>query len=110
MGKPFPMEGGWKRFSVENANFFRGSGFLRCHPNVSNISRQKSFLCTFFGIICSLIEELLCDVTQVLNQTVVMSAFRAFWNGPMDPKTTHFGGPVANWGFVAAVCFTSFSH
>ncbi|XXG48849.1 hypothetical protein AAC387_Pa02g3183 [Persea americana] len=31
-----------------------------------------------------------------------MSAFRAFWNGPMDPKTTHFGGPVANWGFVAA--------
>lgn len=23
----------------------------------------------------------------------------------MGPKTTHFWGPVANWGFVAAVSF-----
>ncbi|XP_043706818.1 mitochondrial pyruvate carrier 1-like [Telopea speciosissima] len=31
-----------------------------------------------------------------------MSAFRAFWNNPMGPKTTHFWGPIANWGFVIA--------
>ncbi|ONI08025.1 hypothetical protein PRUPE_5G153900 [Prunus persica] len=29
-------------------------------------------------------------------------AFRAFLNSPVGPKTTHFWGPVANWGFVAA--------
>ncbi|XP_074556739.1 mitochondrial pyruvate carrier 1-like isoform X1 [Curcuma longa] len=29
-----------------------------------------------------------------------MAAFRSFWNSPMGPKTTHFWGPVANWGFV----------
>jgi len=26
----------------------------------------------------------------------------AFWNSPVGPKTTHFWGPVANWGFVLA--------
>ncbi|XP_021800969.1 mitochondrial pyruvate carrier 1-like [Prunus avium] len=30
------------------------------------------------------------------------SSFRAFLNSPVGPKTTHFWGPVANWGFVAA--------
>eukprot|EP00898_Chlorokybus_atmophyticus_P008719 jgi/Chlat1/8849/Chrsp91S08179 len=30
------------------------------------------------------------------------SALRAFWNSPVGPKTTHFWGPVANWGFVVA--------
>jgi mitochondrial pyruvate carrier 1 len=29
--------------------------------------------------------------------------FRAFVNHPTGPKTTHFWGPVANWGFVVAV-------
>ncbi|KAL9991678.1 putative mitochondrial pyruvate carrier [Helianthus debilis subsp. tardiflorus] len=33
-----------------------------------------------------------------------MSFFRTFLNSPVGPKTTHFWGPVANWGFVAAVC------
>lgn len=33
-----------------------------------------------------------------------MASFRAFLNSPVGPKTTHFWGPVANWGFVAAVC------
>ena len=32
-----------------------------------------------------------------------MAAMKAFWNSPVGPKTTHFWGPVANWGFVAAV-------
>ncbi|CAJ1808487.1 unnamed protein product [Sphenostylis stenocarpa] len=30
------------------------------------------------------------------------SNLRAFWNSPVGPKTSHFWGPVANWGFVAA--------
>ncbi|XP_004241545.1 mitochondrial pyruvate carrier 1 [Solanum lycopersicum] len=29
-----------------------------------------------------------------------MSYFRAFLNSPVGPKTTHFWGPMANWGFV----------
>lgn len=29
--------------------------------------------------------------------------FRAWVNSPAGPKTTHFWGPVANWGFVLAV-------
>ena len=28
---------------------------------------------------------------------------KAFINSPTGPKTTHFWGPVANWGFVIAV-------
>ncbi|CAK4081596.1 unnamed protein product [Aphanomyces euteiches] len=28
--------------------------------------------------------------------------FKAFINHPTGPKTTHFWGPIANWGFVAA--------
>ncbi|XP_028764173.1 mitochondrial pyruvate carrier 1-like [Neltuma alba] len=31
-----------------------------------------------------------------------MAYFRAFWNSPVGPKTTHFWGPVANLGFVVA--------
>jgi hypothetical protein len=34
-----------------------------------------------------------------------MSAFARWVNSPTGPKTTHFWGPVANWGFVAAVRF-----
>ncbi|KAL4192909.1 hypothetical protein AMTRI_Chr06g174340 [Amborella trichopoda] len=30
------------------------------------------------------------------------AALKAFLNSPMGPKTTHFWGPVANWGFVIA--------
>lgn len=31
------------------------------------------------------------------------SKLRSFVNSPTGPKTTHFWGPVANWGFVIAV-------
>eukprot|EP01027_Heterolobosea_sp_BB2_P008420 GEZU01012490.1.p2 GENE.GEZU01012490.1~~GEZU01012490.1.p2 ORF type:complete len:134 (+),score=21.93 GEZU01012490.1:29-403(+) len=31
-----------------------------------------------------------------------MSKLREFWNSPVGPKTTHFWGPVANWGFTIA--------
>ncbi|XP_042503243.1 mitochondrial pyruvate carrier 1-like isoform X2 [Macadamia integrifolia] len=31
-----------------------------------------------------------------------MSPFRAFWNSPVGPKTTHFWGPISNWGLVAS--------
>lgn len=27
---------------------------------------------------------------------------KVFLNSPVGPKTTHFWGPVANWGFVLA--------
>ncbi|OEL17246.1 hypothetical protein BAE44_0021735 [Dichanthelium oligosanthes] len=30
------------------------------------------------------------------------TAFKSFLNSPVGPKTTHFWGPVANWGFVLA--------
>lgn len=30
------------------------------------------------------------------------SRLGAFWKSPTGPKTTHFWGPVANWGFVIA--------
>lgn len=33
------------------------------------------------------------------------STFARWVNSPTGPKTTHFWGPVANWGFVAAVRF-----
>ena len=36
--------------------------------------------------------------------TPSMSAWaQSFINSPTGPKTTHFWGPVANWGFVIAV-------
>lgn len=37
-----------------------------------------------------------------------MPSFRAFLNSHVGPKTTHFWGPVANFGFVAAVCPANF--
>ncbi|KAE8820549.1 mitochondrial pyruvate carrier 1-like [Hordeum vulgare] len=30
------------------------------------------------------------------------TAFKAFINSPVGPKTTHFWGPVSNWGFILA--------
>ncbi|KAG1677635.1 hypothetical protein FOA52_010416 [Chlamydomonas sp. UWO 241] len=35
-------------------------------------------------------------------RAVAQSGVAAFWNSPTGPKTTHFWGPVANWGFVVA--------
>ena len=29
-----------------------------------------------------------------------MNRLNAFWNSPVGPKTSHFWGPVFNWGFV----------
>ncbi|KAI7743779.1 hypothetical protein M8C21_004824, partial [Ambrosia artemisiifolia] len=39
---------------------------------------------------------------SVLIPRYYMASFRAFLNSPVGPKTTHFWGPVANWGFVVA--------
>jgi len=40
----------------------------------------------------------------LLTHTYTMSArLMQFVNSPTGPKTTHFWGPVANWGFVLAV-------
>ncbi|KAL3162486.1 pyruvate transporter mpc1 [Trebouxia sp. C0010 RCD-2024] len=30
------------------------------------------------------------------------SRAQAFWKSPTGPRTTHFWGPIANWGFVIA--------
>uniref|UniRef100_A0A452XVH6 Mitochondrial pyruvate carrier n=1 Tax=Aegilops tauschii subsp. strangulata TaxID=200361 RepID=A0A452XVH6_AEGTS len=30
------------------------------------------------------------------------TAFKAFLNSPVGPRTTHFWGPVSNWGFILA--------
>lgn len=38
---------------------------------------------------------------------VFASRFAAFWNSSTGPKTTHFWGPVANWGFVLAALMDS---
>ena len=59
------------------------------------------------------------SVAEVLERKQLFSMaafFRAFLDSPVGPKTTHFWGPVANWGFVAAVFFftiiffSSFDH
>jgi hypothetical protein len=31
------------------------------------------------------------------------TALKVFLNSPVGPRTSHFWGPVANWGFVPAV-------
>jgi hypothetical protein len=33
---------------------------------------------------------------------IMSSAFARFMNSPTGPKTVHFWGPMANWGFVLA--------
>mmetsp|Transcript_34875 Transcript_34875/g.31384 ORF Transcript_34875/g.31384 Transcript_34875/m.31384 type:complete len:83 (+) Transcript_34875:60-308(+) len=30
-----------------------------------------------------------------------MNYLVAFWNSPTGPKTTHFWGPMSNWGWAA---------
>jgi hypothetical protein len=43
------------------------------------------------------------SLSRLHQQTSGMAAtLKAFWNSPVGPKTTHFWGPVANWGFVVA--------
>ena len=39
----------------------------------------------------------------VVTMSSLGSRMSAFINSPTGPKTTHFWGPVANWGFVLAV-------
>lgn len=34
--------------------------------------------------------------------TTVGGRLAAFWNSEVGPKTSHFWGPVMNWGFVLA--------
>ncbi|CAN1129987.1 Mitochondrial pyruvate carrier 1, partial [Linum perenne] len=44
----------------------------------------------------------LCLSGDIPAQWCRMAALKSFWNSPVGPKTTHFWGPIANWGFVAA--------
>jgi hypothetical protein len=34
--------------------------------------------------------------------SAMATALKSFLNSPVGPKTSHFWGPVANWGFVIA--------
>ena len=36
------------------------------------------------------------------DSVVSASKLMSLWNSPMGPRTIHFWGPVANWGFVVA--------
>jgi hypothetical protein len=42
-----------------------------------------------------------------LEKSDMSTALKAFINNPVGLKTTHFWGPVANWGFVIVVCHIS---
>jgi hypothetical protein len=53
------------------------------------------------------VAEVFCILTLFWHYLFVDSigmaaTLKAFWNSPVGPKTTHFWGPVANWGFVVA--------
>lgn len=44
----------------------------------------------------------LSEVFKRIQLLAMAATFRAFLNSPVGPKTSHFWGPVANWGFVVA--------
>jgi hypothetical protein len=43
------------------------------------------------------------QVISTASSPPMATALKSFLNSPVGPKTTHFWGPVANWGFVIAV-------
>merc|ERR1711920_260437 len=45
---------------------------------------------------------LLLPLPFMASSSGLLGSFRSFLNSPTGPKTTHFWGPVANWGFVVA--------
>ncbi|KAJ6688324.1 UPF0041 BRAIN PROTEIN 44-RELATED [Salix koriyanagi] len=53
-------------------------------------------------VIFSFFGDLLSEVLERKQLLSMAAFFRAFLDSPVGPKTTHFWGPVANWGFVAA--------
>src|SRR3546814_244843 len=77
----------------------------------NQISSQNQISATSANILPALaFESLSCTRIQCHFQwfrAVADMSFAAriaqFVNSPTGPKTTHFWGPVANWGFVAAV-------
>lgn len=112
LGKPFPIEGGWKRFSMENDFFFPWKWFSaappKCVQNVSNFNRQKSFLCTFFDIICSLIEEypLWCDSGIKSNSCNV--SLPSFLAQPHGSQNNAFLGSCCKLGICCSCTFYFF--
>ncbi|XP_061952468.1 mitochondrial pyruvate carrier 1 isoform X1 [Populus nigra] len=53
-------------------------------------------------IIFSFFGDLLSEVFGGKQLFSMAAYFRTFLNSPVGPKTTHFWGPVANWGLVTA--------
>ncbi|KAJ6418119.1 hypothetical protein OIU84_001493 [Salix udensis] len=54
------------------------------------------------GLVLCWIFASIAEVFKRIQLLAMAATFRAFLNSPVGPKTTHFWGPVANWGFVAA--------
>ena len=56
-----------------------------------------------------------CQGQVISAASLMATALKSFLNSPVGPKTTHFWGPVANWGFVIAVrlcssCLGSYAY
>ncbi|XXQ32080.1 Mitochondrial pyruvate carrier [Plasmodiophora brassicae] len=47
-------------------------------------------------------EVLVARKVDVADMAALGQRLKAAWNHPAGIKTTHFWGPVANWGFVVA--------
>ncbi|KAF9667996.1 hypothetical protein SADUNF_Sadunf15G0080900 [Salix dunnii] len=67
--------------------------FTSLSPSIFDFASPVIF--SFFG-------DLLSEVLERKQLFSMAAFFRAFLDSPVGPKTTHFWGPVANWGFVAA--------
>ncbi|WMV44083.1 hypothetical protein MTR67_037468 [Solanum verrucosum] len=66
---------------------------------VVEISEFLPDILTASNRFCNLVPDHRKDISYSLSE---MASFKAFLNSPVGPKTTHFWGPVANWGFVIA--------
>lgn len=62
-------------------------------------------------LLCGIVPRVL-RITMSANAaktgTSMVHKIKSWISSPTGPKTTHFWGPVANWGFVVAVCFVLF--
>ena len=54
------------------------------------------------SLVAYIIARNYCDI---ILPPMASAALKSFWNSPVGPKTSHFWGPMANWGFVLAVSF-----
>ena len=86
-----------------------------CVSNLPSLSQlvyicvwDHQILCVSLTAIIIIINDDICPGLEKIaqNQSPKMQILRTFWNSPVGPKTTHFWGPVFNWGIPIAVCDT----